>query len=169
MHTCKLVSFAVATVAVVCLAAVQDPKPAPQAPVPIMLAPADLKWVDGPPGLPAGGQIAMLAGDPSKAEVFTMRGKLPANYKIPPHWHPGTENITVLSGTMYFAMGDTFDAAAGKGMPAGSFCSLPGKQHHYAWTKEETIIQITAMGPFEITYVNPADDPRGAAKKGAPK
>lgn len=165
MHYCKVVSFAVgaATIAAICLAATQDPKSTtPQAPVAAMFTPADMKWVDAPPGLPPGGKVAVLAGDPSKAGLFTMRGKFPAGYKIPPHFHPGTEDVTVISGTLNVAVGDTFDAAKAKALPLGSFASLPAKSHHFAFSSEETVIQVSGMGPFEITYVNPADDPRKA-------
>src|SRR5688572_4543879 len=66
----------------------------------------DLKWVDGPPGLPKGAKVAILSGDPSKEGMFTLRATMPANYKIPPHWHPTTENVTVVEGELYMGMGE---------------------------------------------------------------
>jgi quercetin dioxygenase-like cupin family protein len=89
-----------------------------------------------------------------------MRAMLPANYRIAPHWHPTTERITVLSGTMYLGMGERFDPAAGQALPAGTYATMPAGMRHFAYTKGEAVIQIGTMGPWEITYVNAADDPR---------
>jgi quercetin dioxygenase-like cupin family protein len=127
---------------------------------PVMVAPADIKWMDGPPALPPGAKVAPILGDSKNEGPFVMRAKLPADYKVPPHFHPGNETVTVISGTFYAAMGDTFDAAKAKAMPTGSFIMLPAKSPHFVYTKEETIIQINAVGPWTLTYVNPADDPR---------
>lgn len=131
---------------------------------PVLVAPDDVKWQEGPPTLPAGAKVFMLFGDMKKEGPFAVRVKLPANYKVPPHFHPDTETVTVLQGTFNASMGDTFDAAKCKAMPAGSFLALPGKNPHFVYTKEEVIIQVAAVGPWGITYVNPADDPRNAKK-----
>jgi quercetin dioxygenase-like cupin family protein len=136
--------------------------PAQEAPV--LVSPDDVKWTDGPPSLPAGAKAVGLAGDPKNPGPFTVRLKMPAGYKIPPHWHPDTETVTVLSGTFYVSMGDTLDTSKGKGMPAGSFIAVPSKSPHFAYTKEETVIQVNAVGPWSLNYVNPADDPRKANK-----
>jgi len=128
----------------------------PQAQV---MTPAELQWVDAPPSTPPGAKIAVLEGDPKKPGPFTLRFKLPADYKVPPHWHPGVEHVTVLSGTIYVGMGTTFDPAKGQALSAGSFSVMQPKTPHFAWTKEETILQLHGMGPWGITYINPADDP----------
>ena len=127
---------------------------------PVMIQEADLKWEAGPPSLPAGVKVVFLQGDMKKEGPFTFRAKLPADFKIPPHFHPGTEMLTVISGTLHAAVGDTFDASKAKAMKAGAFLSLPAKGPHYVFTKEETVIQVSGAGPWGITYVNPADDPR---------
>jgi len=124
---------------------------------PLFLTPSDIKWTEG--SLP-GSQVFILEGDPKLAETFTLRIKLPANYKIPPHWHPGPERVTVLSGTLYVGHGDLFDSTNSKPLPMGSFMVMSPMTHHFAWTNEETIIQITGIGPWKLTFVNPADDPR---------
>ena len=77
-----------------------------------MVAANALKWGDAPPGMPAGMRAAVVSGDPSQAQPYVIRAQLPANYRIPPHWHPTTENITVLSGTVALGMGEKFDEAA---------------------------------------------------------
>jgi quercetin dioxygenase-like cupin family protein len=130
------------------------------------MTPADLQWADAPPVFKKGAKMAVLYGDPSKAgALFIVRLKMPSGYKIMPHWHPTDENVTVISGSFAAGMGDTFDAKA-KALPAGSFASMPAKMHHFASAKGETVVEVSAMGPFQITYVNPADDPskQAAAK-----
>jgi len=128
----------------------------------VVLNPADLKWGDAPPGLPPGAKLAVLTGDPNKKGLFTVRLQTPAGYKVPPHTHPTSEHITVISGTFNIGTGDKFDEAAGKEMSAGGYMVMPPGMKHYAWTPAEAIIQVQGMGPFVIKYVNPADDPRNA-------
>jgi anti-sigma factor ChrR (cupin superfamily) len=123
---------------------------------------ADLKWVDPPPEIPKGAQLAVLQGDPSKKGSFAIRLKMPAGYRIPPHWHTNDEQLTILQGIFVLHMGDTMDAP-GATLTAGGFHSLPGKMHHAAETKGETIVQINGMGPFDIHYLNPADNPAKSA------
>lgn len=93
-----------------------------------------------------------------------MRAQMPAGYKIPPHTHPTAEHITVISGALHLGGGDKFDEAVGQELVAGSYAVMPAGMKHYAWSPGETIIQVHGMGPFEINYVNPADDPRNAKK-----
>jgi quercetin dioxygenase-like cupin family protein len=129
-----------------------------------IVAPAELKWGDAPPGLPPGGQMAVLDGDPTKPGMFTVRLKAPAGYKIPPHTHPTAELVTGISGSVRLGMGEKFDESAAKEVAPGTFAVLPAGMAHFAFMKEESILQIHGQGPFEIKYVNPADDPRQAKK-----
>jgi quercetin dioxygenase-like cupin family protein len=132
----------------------------------VMLTPSEVKWGDAPPILPKGVKFALLLGDPSKAgSLYIMRLKMPAGYKIPAHWHPGDENVTVISGTFFAGMGDKLDEKAVKGFAAGSFASMPAKMHHFGLAKAETVIEIAGVGPFGMTYINPADDPTAAPAK----
>ena len=130
----------------------------------ITVTPADLKWADAPPSLPSGAKMAVLEGDPGKKGLFTVRLQAPAGYKVPPHTHPTAERVTVISGALHLGMGDKFDETAGQELVAGSFAVMPAGMKHFAWSPDETVIQISAMGPFAIKYVNPADDPRNAKK-----
>jgi hypothetical protein len=131
----------------------------------VMLKPSELKWMDGPEGLPAGSKIAVLEGDPAKAGPFTIRLIFPPNYKIMPHWHSNIEHGTVLEGEFYMGHGDTFDEAKASLLPVGSFAVMPVKFHHYAFTKDkQTVIQLHGMGPFDINYIDAANDPRTKKK-----
>ena len=125
-----------------------------------LLMPTDLKWTDGPASLPKGTTAAVMEGDPSKPGPFTMRLKLPANYKIPSHWHPGIEHVTVLSGSFYMGLGESFDQSKASKLSASGFAVMQVGTRHFAFTKEEALIQLHGIGPWGITYVNPADDPR---------
>lgn len=127
-----------------------------------MINPADVKWGDGPPNLPKGAKIAVLYGDPGKEGPFTMRLKAPAGAKIAPHWHSKDEHLTVIAGTFYLGMGDKMDPKSAHALKAGGYHFLPGKAHHYAFSKSPTIVQVSGMGPFDLNYINPADDPSKA-------
>jgi hypothetical protein len=127
----------------------------------VIMTTADMKWGPAPEGLPAGAQLAVLDGDPSKAGLpFVIRAKLPDGYKVMPHWHPTDESITVISGSFAVGMGDTWNDGALTTLKAGEYGRMPKQTHHYATAKGETVIQIHGVGPFAITYVNPKDDPR---------
>ena len=132
--------------------------------MPTVFRPDEIKWVAGPASLPAGAQMAVLEGDPTKEGPFTMRLKLPDGYRVPPHSHPKMERITVMAGTFNLGMGDIFDPNATQALPAGTHGFWPPQMKHFAWTKGETILQLHGIGPWQIVYVNPADDPRNKAK-----
>jgi ketosteroid isomerase-like protein len=136
----------------------------PTIPQHTMVAPATVKWGDPPPGLPAGAKFAVVSGDPSQPMPFVVRAQMPAGYKIPPHWHPTTENLTVISGTVAIGMGDTFDQAAMKDLGAGGYAVLPTEMRHSFMSKTAATIQIHGTGPFAITYVTSTDDPRQQTK-----
>jgi len=129
-----------------------------------VINPADLQWGDPPPGFPAGAKVAVLSGDPGKSGVYTVRMRAPAGYKIMPHTHPTAEMITVISGTFHLGAGDKFDESAGHAMAAGAFTAMPAGMKHFVWFTEDSIIQVYGEGPFQIVYVNPADDPRNVKK-----
>ncbi len=114
------------------------------APAHVMMNAADLKWGPGPDALPAG----------------VIRAKMPDGYKIPPHWHPTDESLTILSGSLMAGMGPKWDEASMKTFTTGGFARMPKKTPHYVMAKGETEIQVHAMGPFVLTYVNAKDDPR---------
>lgn len=123
--------------------------------------PAELEWQDGPPSLPQGAQFVIVEGDPSaKGEFFALRLRMPDGYRIPPHWHPVHERVTVISGSFHLGHGDQFDAQTTEALGPGSYFSLPPKSRHFAYMKGETIVQLNSIGPWQIHYVNPKDDPR---------
>ena len=92
----------------------------------------DVKWSAAPPVLPKGAMLAVLSGDPAATGPVVLRLKMPAGYKIPAHWHPTDEHITVLSGTFFIGMGDKLDAAKGHAFTAGGYAVAPAHMNHYA-------------------------------------
>jgi quercetin dioxygenase-like cupin family protein len=126
--------------------------------------PTTIEWKEGPASLPPGAKMALLEGDPTKEGPFVMRLQFPDGYHVPTHTHPKTERVTVISGTGYLAAGEALDRSSAKKLPAGSFGYWPAGMKHAAWFEGETVIQLHGIGPWQINYVNPADDPRTAKK-----
>jgi quercetin dioxygenase-like cupin family protein len=124
----------------------------------VVLQPSQLTWNDLP-ALP-GVKIAVIEGPLNEAVPIMFRLKFPANYKVPPHRHPGIEHITVISGTLHIGMSETFDTGKTHALTPGSVAIMPPGTPHFVWTREETISQVHSTGPWSVTYVNPADDPR---------
>lgn len=126
----------------------------------IMMNAADFKWMEAPPGLPKGAKVAVLEGNPAEAGPFTLRIVMPANYEIKPHWHPAIEHISVLKGSFSMGAGEVFDKAKATEIKEGGFAAMPAKFAHFAFSSGGATIQLHGIGPWGITYINPADDPR---------
>jgi quercetin dioxygenase-like cupin family protein len=126
----------------------------------ILFTTADVEWRDGPASLEPGAQVAILEGNPGEPGVFTIRIRMPDGFRIAPHWHPGVERVTVLSGTFRLGSGEVLDPAATTPLRPGSYTSMPPGMRHFAIAEGETVIQLTSVGPWELNYVRPEDDPR---------
>lgn len=133
-------------------------------PVAASSAPAELKWGPAPPALPAGAQIAVVKGDPMKKGPFTIHLKMPANYAVPPHWHPTDEKVTLVSGKLVYGMSDQLNRTSATPLAEGASVTMKAKEHHWVMTADGAEVEVSAMGPFMITYVNPNDDPRKPAE-----
>jgi len=121
--------------------------------------PETLKWVE-PATLP-GARLAVVQGDPSKEGLFVYRLKMPAGYRIPAHLHKASENVTVLSGVFFIGVGAKFDQGKGQELPVAGFASIPPNHRHFAWVGgQETVVQVHGVGPTDLRFVNPEDDPR---------
>jgi quercetin dioxygenase-like cupin family protein len=129
-----------------------------------IIPPDAVKWGPAPPVLPKGAQIAALFGDPTKKGPYIVRVKFPDGAQVPAHWHSQIENVTVISGTFHIGMGDKLDQTKADAIGPGGFFSMPAKMRHYGWAKGETVVQISGMGPFDIKFVDPKDDPSKAPK-----
>ncbi len=152
-------ALAVPSCLLVCLVPALHAQAAPAA------MPTALHWGPAPAVFPKGAKMAVVAGDPAQAGSFTVELGMPAGYKIPPHSHPTDETVVVKKGTLLIGMGDTFDASRLKPMKVGATGSVPANAHHFAAVRGATVISVSAMGPFTMTYVNPADDPQRQTAK----
>jgi quercetin dioxygenase-like cupin family protein len=121
---------------------------------------SDLKWGPAPPSLPPGAELAVLSGDPSKEGMFTMRVRFPAGFTVQPHHHPADELVTVIEGDFALGMGDTFDKSKMTQLKQGGYAVAAKTMNHYVTSASGGTVQITSMGPFQIIYANPKDDPR---------
>ena len=129
-------------------------------PAHVMLQATQMQWGDAPPSLEKGAQAVVLSGNPGAPGPYALRLKTPAGYKVAMHWHPTDEQVTVIQGDLTLS---TDDGNPAQHLDAGGYALMPAKMHHAASMSGGTIVQISGMGPFEINYVNPKDDPRQRA------
>ena len=154
----KIITVVLTVAAIAALGLAQEPKASTH----IVLTPNEVKWGPAPPSVPKGVQLAVVSGNPGASGPFVIRLKIPAGQKIAPHWHPTDENVTVISGTVAFGMGEKFNQAALKTLSAGGYALMPAEMRHFAMAKTAVILQVHGTGPFVLNYVNPADDPSKA-------
>jgi quercetin dioxygenase-like cupin family protein len=134
----------------------------PNSPHHAIVAPENVRWKTLRPGA----EIATVSGDPDKAgSPFVIRFKYLGKARIPPHWHPVDEHVTVLSGTFRIGMGERGAESATTALAAGAYAFVPAKMAHFGWTDGDATIQVHGIGPFVINYVNPADDPNKGGRK----
>jgi len=164
----KRLIMMIAAIALVTLVSCQQQPTAPGASAPAASSQAteDVTHMVRLPGnilwkpLFPGSELAVVSGDPDKTGApFVIRIKNQDGLKVPPHWHPGDEHITVIAGTFVVGMGSTFDPSVGQELTVGAYMLVPKQMPHFAWAKGEVIIQVHGIGPFQIIWVNPADDP----------
>ena len=119
-----------------------------------------LNWMEGPASLPSGVQMAVVSGNPGKMGMFTIRLKMPADYAVPAHSHPTNEVVKVLSGKLHYGMSDKLNMSEAKMLTVGHSVTMKAKMNHWVHAPTPATIQVSGMGPFQITYVDPKDDPR---------
>jgi quercetin dioxygenase-like cupin family protein len=119
----------------------------------LAMMPKDIIWKA--PAVRPGLETAVTFGDPTKPGPYVLRVKIPAGFKLMPHFHPDEWRTgVVLSGTYYFAVGEQWDETKLKPYPAGTFFSEPKGTPHYVSAKDgEVIVQFTAMGPTAFTSI----------------
>jgi quercetin dioxygenase-like cupin family protein len=124
-----------------------------QGTAPIALTADNMRWSSqGGLALP-GLEQASLVGDPSKPGPYTIRLKFPAGYKLAPHTHPDSREVTILSGTWYTGYGEQADPALLKALPAGSFYTEPANLPHFVEVHDTVVIQVSGVGPSGRAFV----------------
>jgi uncharacterized protein (TIGR02246 family) len=112
-----------------------------------------LVWSDfTPPGFDPGMKLTVISGDPSKPGPYTLRLQFPAGYRFPVHWHPGIENLTVVSGTFQLGMGNTANWGALKNYAPGDYLYIPPRHAHFGGSPASgaSVIQLHGQGPFDV-------------------
>lgn len=138
------------------------PLVAADAPLPrgaVQIAPGAVDWQPGSPAMPPGTRMAVLEGNPRAKQWFTLRLKVPAGAVIRPHWHPRDERVTVISGAAGVGFGEQVDPANVTRLGPGSFYVNPANSRHYLIFSEETVLQATGIGPWEVYFLEPAPPP----------
>lgn len=131
----------------------------------VVVTPGATTWGPAPAILPAGAKLAVLEGDPTKPIPFTMRLLLPGGYRLPPHYHPADEHVTVISGDFQVGMGETFQESKLTTLPSGTFGHIPAGMRHFARAKGTTVLQLHGTGPWKLIYVNPSDQPKTTSSR----
>src|SRR5258708_4105529 len=130
------------------------------APAAVALTPVEMKW-QSQGGLAAAGMEQLnLVGDPAKPGPYTLRLKFPKGFRIAPHTHPDSREVTILSGTYATGYGEKFDPAALKILPAGSFYTEPANVPHYIEIEEEVVLQVSGTGPSGRKFVDRPEGPK---------
>src|SRR5437016_10264249 len=116
-----------------------------------------LTWSDfSPAGFDPGMKLAVLEGDPGAKGPYVIRLQFPAGYRFPVHWHPGIENLTVVSGPFQLAMGHTADWSSLKTYAPGDFIYIPPRHAHFgASAAQPSVIRFHGEGPFQLVLGAP--------------
>ncbi len=125
------------------------------------VTPAEMQWASQGQLAMAGMEQVNLVGNPSEPGPYTLRLKFPAGYKLAPHVHPDSREVTILSGTWYTGYGEKFDEASLKALPAGSFYTEPANVAHFVEVREPVVIQVSGMGPSGRKFASPGDRTQG--------
>jgi quercetin dioxygenase-like cupin family protein len=121
--------------------------------------PASLQW-SVPTTLPPSARVAVLRGDPTGPGETTFLISMPNGYRIPPHFHPGHTHVEVREGTLLVGMRGKLDSKRGCALTAGDAITIPAGQHHFWIAQGRTVVSMTFIGPFTITYLRAQDAPR---------
>ena len=110
--------------------------------------------------LPPGARLAVISGDPTAPVETTMLVSMPDGYRFPPHSHPSFEHVEVKQGTLLAGMGDRLDPTHTRALTVGDSATAPAGMHHFSIAKGQTVLSVTFMGPYTITYLRAEDAPR---------
>ncbi len=72
-----------------------------------VVKPDEIKYLPNERG--SGPDIAVIHGDPQKAEFYIIRARFEPGVMSQPHSHPSDRHVTVISGTWWAGKGKTFD------------------------------------------------------------
>lgn len=101
-----------------------------------------------------GVESAALIGDSSRAELYVSNGRIAEGVAFPMHTHSVARLSTVVSGTMFYGVGEIFAEVEFTPYPAGTVVYMPPNTPHWMWVKDgEIIVQESGFGPSETTFL----------------
>lgn len=97
--------------------------------------------------------VEVIHGDPSvEGKPFVMRIRELPGTLIPPHKHSADEHITIVSGTIFFGVGDKFERAAMKELKTGGYAFIPKGSTMFGYIPDGAVVQVHGIGPFHIHW-----------------
>ena len=120
-----------------------------------------LKWGPAPAVFPKGAKMAVVSGDPTASGPYVVQLAMPSGYRIAPHFHPTDEHLKIRRGAFLVGMGDSLNLKKAKRLTRGDTITAPAQMHHFAAARGRTVVEVSGQGPFQLTYVNPKDAPKG--------
>jgi quercetin dioxygenase-like cupin family protein len=123
---------------------------------------ASLQWAV-PTTLPVSARVAVVSGDPTGPGESVFLISMPDDYRIPPHFHPSYTRVEAREGTLLVGMGDKLDRKRTLALDAGDSATIPSGKQHFWIASGPTVVSLTFIGPFTITYLRAEDAPRPRA------
>ena len=97
--------------------------------------------------------VQVKASEKVELVRFRIGGLIPLQFVLTrPHRHDTDEHLTVVQGTLYFAVGDRFDRAQLREMKTGSYAFIPKGSIMFGYTPDAAIVQVHGIGPFKIHW-----------------
>jgi quercetin dioxygenase-like cupin family protein len=158
-HTRRIATNGTTLISIVIITALAWLVAAPAAMAQASAGATPLHW-QVPPLLPPGARLAVVTGDPTAAVETTMLVSMPDGYRFPPHFHPSFEHVEVKQGTLLAGIGDQIDPHRTQALTVGDSATAPAGMHHFSIAKGQTLLSVTFMGPYTITYLRAEDAPR---------
>ena len=122
------------------------------------MLPLAIKWV----AITDGAEVGILSGDPSvPGRPYTIRLRTSIEIRIPPHWQPEDEHLTVLEGAFSLGFGDVFEHHPLQPLAPGAYICIPRQVSHFSLYGAGTMVQVHGIGPFKSIYVNAAEGQMG--------
>ena len=133
--------------------------PAAAATAQASVEPERLQW-SVPTLLPPGARLAVVSGDPTAPGQSTIELSMPDGYRLPPHFHPSYEHVEVKEGALLVGAGDRLDPKMTQALAVGDSATAPAGMHHFSIAKGRTVLLVTFLGPYTITYLRAEDAPQ---------
>jgi hypothetical protein len=104
--------------------------------------------------------LAVVQGDPTRRRRdLHVRLRFLTATSFHRHGIRPTRHVTALIAAVGTGLGEDFDASGLVAHKEDGFVTAPANMAHFASARGVTEVQVHAIGPFQLTYVHPQDDP----------